>query len=107
VSEVFHKPVYQPYFLLSTNMHAKHIKKNISLGALVRAIGYFSSYDSFKREEANMYISLLLNKYPMEFILQQFETVPRTYQCTLLRKENYLNVRKIFLDSANNNAKKS
>jgi hypothetical protein len=107
MSEVFHKPAHEPYFLPFTSTHAGHIKKNIPFVALVRAIRYCSSYDAFKREEANICISLLLNKYPMNFILKQLERISRTFQCAVLRRNNYLNIRKITLDSTDNNAKKA
>ena len=55
LSEVFHKPAYEPYFLPFTSIHARHIKENIPFTALVRAIRYCSSYEAFKREEANIY----------------------------------------------------
>ena len=107
ISEVFHKPAHEPYFLPFTSIHAEHIKKNIPFAALVRAIRYYSSYDAFKREEANICISLLLNKYPMDFILKQLERVPWTFKCAVLRRNNYLNIRKIRLDSTDNNATKA
>ena len=59
VSEVFHKPSHEPYFLPFTSIHAQHIKKNIPYVALVRAIRYSSSYNTFKREEAHICMSLL------------------------------------------------
>jgi hypothetical protein len=107
MSEVFHKPAHEPYFLPFTSIHVKHIKKNILFVALVRAVRYCSSYDAFKREEANICMSLLLNKYPMDFILKQLERVPRTFQCAVPRRKNYLNIRKIFLDNTANDAKKA
>ena len=75
VTEVFHKPSHEPYFLPFTSIHNEHIKKNIPFGALVRAIRYSSSYSAFRREEAHICMSLLLNKYPMSFILRQMERV--------------------------------
>jgi hypothetical protein len=107
VSEVFHKPSHEPYFLPFTSVHAKHIKKNIPFVALVRAIRYSSSYGAFKHEEAHICMSLLLNKYPMNFILKQLERVPRTFQCAVPTKKNYLNIRKLFLDAPDNKVKKA
>lgn len=102
LSEVFHKPAHEPYFLPFTSVHAKHIKKNIPFQALVRAIRYCSTYDAFKHEEANICISLLLNKYPIRFILKQFERVSMTFRGAIPKKDNYLNIRRIFIDSATN-----
>ena len=73
VSNVFHKPSHEPYFLPFTSVHALHIKKNIPFEALVRAIRYCSSYNAFKREEAHICMALMLNKYPLDFILEQSE----------------------------------
>jgi hypothetical protein len=50
-------------------------------------------------------MSLLLNKYPIKFIRQQFERVPQTFQCAVPTGKNYSIIRKIFLDAANNNVK--
>jgi hypothetical protein len=54
VSEVFHKPSHEPYFLPFTSIHAHHIKKNIPFVDLVRPIRYSLSYSAFKREEAHI-----------------------------------------------------
>jgi hypothetical protein len=107
VSEVFHKPSHEPYFLPFTSIHADHIKKNIPFGALVRAIRYSSNFSAFKREEAHICMSLLLNKYPLNFILKQLERVFQTFQCTAPTRNNYSNIRKIFLDAVNKNTKKT
>ena len=103
MSEVFHKPSHEPYFLPYTSVHPAHIKKNIPFGALVRAIRYSSNYDAFKCEEAHICMSLLLNKYPVQFILKQFERVFQTFQCIIPTRKNYCNTRQIFLNTINNN----
>ena len=107
MSEVFHKPSYEPYFLPFTSIHALHIKKNIPFEALIRAIRYSSTYSAFKREEIHICMALLLNKYPMNFILKQFERVPQTFQCAVLTKENFLYTRKLFINAADNRVKKA
>ncbi len=107
VSEVHHKPSYEPYFLPFTSIHARHIKKNIPYVALIRAIRYSSSYNAFKREETHICMSLLLNKYPINFILKQFERVLQTFQCAEITRKNYSEIRKIFLNIADENAKKA
>ena len=56
-------------------------KQEYSFGALVRAIR-------------------------MDFILQQLERVPQTFQCAVPKRQNDLNIRQIFLDSADNVMKK-
>jgi hypothetical protein len=107
VSKVFHKPSYEPYFLPFTSIHAQHIKKNIPYVAFVRAIRYSSEYNAFKNEETHICMSLLLNKYPINFILKQFERALLTYQCAVPIRKNYSEIRKIFLNAADNNAKKA
>jgi hypothetical protein len=104
---VFHKPSHEPYFLPFTSIHAHHIKKNIPFVALVRAIRYSSSYSEFKHEEAHICMPLLLNKYPMNFILKQFERVPQTFQCAVPNRKNYSSIRRICLDTADNITKKA
>jgi len=107
VSEVFHKPSHEPYFLPCTSIHPQHIKRNIPFGALVRAIRYCSSYSAFKREEAHICIALLLNRYPLVFILKQLERVPQTFQCATPTRKNYSDIRKIFLGITDNTVKKA
>jgi hypothetical protein len=96
VSEVFHKPSHEPHFLPFNSTHVGHIKKNIPYGALVYAIRYSSSYEAFKCEEAHIYMSLLLNRYPMNFIRNHLERVLRTFQCEAVAGKNYSSIRKIF-----------
>jgi hypothetical protein len=105
VSKVYHKPSYEPYFLPFTSIHAQHIKKNIPYVALVRAIRYSSSYDAFKREETHICMSLLLNKYAVNFILKQFERVLRTFQCAVPTRKNYSEIRRIFLNAVDHSTK--
>jgi hypothetical protein len=90
-----------------SSVHVQHIKKNIPFVAYVRAIRYSSSYSTFKREEAHICMSLLLNQYPINFILKQFERVAQTFQCTVPNSKNYSNIRKIFLEAVDNNTKKA
>ncbi len=44
MSEIFHKPAHEPYFLPFTSIHAEHIKNSIPFVAPVRAIRYCSTY---------------------------------------------------------------
>lgn len=107
VSDVFHKPSHEPYFLPFSSTHAEHIKKNIPFVAITRAIRYCSSYEAFKHEEIHICMALLLNKYPMEFILKQFERVFQTFQCEIPTKGNFSDIRKIFLDATHEKTKKA
>ncbi|CAF1109758.1 unnamed protein product [Adineta ricciae] len=97
VSDVFHNPSHEPYFLPFSSIHAEHIKKNIPFVAIMRAMRYCSSYEAFKHEEIHICVELLLNKYPMDFILKQIERVFQTFQCEIPTKGNFSNIRKIFL----------
>lgn len=107
VSEVFHKPSHEPYYLPFSSIHAHHIMKNIPFGALVRAIRYSSEYDSFRHEEARITLSLLLNGYPLRFILNQFKRVFLTFECTTPTQHNYSQTRKVVLASTETHAKKA
>ena len=106
VSEVYHKPSHEPYFLPFTSVHNEHIKQNIPFGALVRSIRYSSSLNACKRDEAHIYMSLLLNKYPLSFILKQVERASGTLQCAILSRKNYSEMRKIFLAAVDNGERK-
>ena len=107
ISDVFHKPSHEPYFLPFSSTHVKHIKKNIPFQALIRAIRYCSSYDTFKHEESHVCMSLLLNRYPINFILKQFERVPLTFRYARITKYNYANVRNAFLATVDSNFNKA
>jgi hypothetical protein len=52
-------------------------------------------------------MSLLLNKYPVHFILKQFERVLQAFQCAVPTRKNYSEIRKIFLDAADNSTNKA
>ena len=104
VSEVFHKPSHEPYYLPFSSTHAKHITKNIPFGALVRAIRYSSEYDSYRQEEARITMSLLLNGYQLSFILGQFKRVFLTFGVSAPTQRNFSRTRKAFLASAETNA---
>jgi hypothetical protein len=48
------------------------MKKNIPFAMLLRAIRYCSTFKSYLDERSKLQMALLLNKYPVEFIDQQF-----------------------------------
>jgi hypothetical protein len=107
LSEVYHKPSHEPYFLPFTSIHVQHIKKNIPYVAFVRAIRYSSTFKAFKQEEAHINMSLLLNKYPNNFIQRQFKRVLQTFKCAVPTRKNYSKIRKVFLEAIGNNEKKA
>lgn len=102
ISKVYHKPSHELYFLPFSSIHAQHIKRNIPFGALVRAMRYSSSYDDYKLEEAHICMSLLLNRYPLNFILKQFERVSQVFHCAVPTQENFLRIRRTFLNNTRN-----
>lgn len=95
VSNVFHKPSHEPFYLPFTSTHIKHIENNIPFEALIRAIRYCSNYRMFRREEVHICMSLLLNNYPINFILEQFERVPRKFQCPSLTQKKIFKYKEI------------
>jgi hypothetical protein len=102
-TEVHHKASHEPYFLPFISTHALHIKKNIPFVAFTRAIRYCSDFNGFQHEKAHIYMSLLLNKYPVGFINKQFERVFSTFQFTSPTHRDYLEMRKISLNDTKNN----
>ena len=52
-------------------------------------------------------MSLLLNRYPLKFILKQFGRVLRTFQCEIPTRENYSECKEDLLDAPDNHVKKA
>lgn len=71
-TKVYHKPSYEPYYLPFNSVHPLHMKKNIPYAMLYRAIKYCSTFQTFINERETIRTALLLNKYPSNFIEQQF-----------------------------------
>lgn len=71
-TSVYHKPSYEPYYLPFNSTHPLHMKKNIPFAMLLRAIRYCSSFQAYLDERAHLRMGLLLNKYPGQFIDEQF-----------------------------------
>ena len=53
-------------------MHPIHMKRNIPYEMLFRGIKYCSTFEAYIDEREQLRMSLLLNKYPGEFIDKQF-----------------------------------
>ena len=102
-TRVYQKPSYEPYFLPYTSAHAAHIKKNIPYGALVRAIRYSTTYTDFKQEETHICMALLLNAYPLRFILEQFQRVVESFGTEVPKQGNYSRVKSQFLEATKRN----
>ncbi|CAF4492329.1 unnamed protein product, partial [Didymodactylos carnosus] len=106
VTSVFHKPSHEPYYLPFSSIHAFHIKRNIPFGALIRAIGYSSTYMLYMKERAYNQMALFLNGYRDEFIEKQFNRAFEKFDIPSLTEANYdhsrTKVLKAFFESTNN-----
>ncbi|CAF4832716.1 unnamed protein product, partial [Rotaria sp. Silwood2] len=71
-TSIYHKPTTEPYILPYTSDHPHHIHRNIPYEALLRAARICSNVDDFNSERIRIDMSLLLNKYPPNFILKHF-----------------------------------
>ncbi|CAF1141685.1 unnamed protein product [Didymodactylos carnosus] len=67
------KTTAEPYILPYTSDHPRHIHRNIPYTALLRAARICSDVTDFNLECIRIDISLLLNRYPPQFITQQFD----------------------------------
>ncbi|CAF4979401.1 unnamed protein product [Rotaria sp. Silwood1] len=72
-TSVFQKPSYEPYYLPFNSIHPLHMKKNIIHTMLLRAIRYCSTFHTYVDEREKLRMALLLNKYPNQFIEEQFK----------------------------------
>ena len=94
VTQVYHKPSYEPYYLPFNSIHPMHMKKNIPFTMLLRAVRYCSLFYSFVRERESLRMALLLNKYPETLIQKQFELVFKKFNITEpLTSQNYSKIR--------------
>ena len=69
---IYHKPTTEPYILPYTSDHPVHIRRNIPFAALLRAVRICSHVEDFNHELIRTDMSLLLNKYPPDFLRKQF-----------------------------------
>jgi len=93
-TKVYHKPSHEPYFLPYNSIHPLHIKKNIPFAMLLRSIKYCSTFEAYLDERETIRMALLLNKYPNNFIDNQFNRIFTKYNInTHLTHENYTNER--------------
>ena len=87
-TKVYHKPSYEPYFLPFNSIHPIHMKKNISYEMLFRGIKYCSTFGTYVEEREKLRMSLLLNKYPGEFIDKQFHRLFKKFNIDQSPTEN-------------------
>jgi hypothetical protein len=75
LTSVYHKPSYEPYYLPFNSIHPLHMKQNIPFAMSLRAIRYCSTFQNYLDERGKLKFDLLVNKYPIKFIDQQFNRV--------------------------------
>ncbi|CAF3427154.1 unnamed protein product, partial [Rotaria sp. Silwood2] len=71
-TSIYHKLTTEPDILPYTSDHPHHIHRNIPYEALLRAARICSNVDDFNSERIRIDMSLLLNKYPPNFISKHF-----------------------------------
>ncbi|CAF4154274.1 unnamed protein product [Rotaria sp. Silwood2] len=106
ITQVYHKPSYEPYYLPFNSIHPMHMKKNIAFVLFLRAIRYCSSFHLFINEREAFRIGLLLNKYPNELIQKQFDLVLQKFRINdLISIQNYNQIRMRINSSKENREK--
>lgn len=94
ITNLYHKPSYEPYYLPFSSVHPMHMKKNIPFAMLVRAIRYCSTFQLFINERESLRMALLLNKYPNQLIETQFFRVFEKFKVkNNITVENYERIR--------------
>ena len=97
---VFHKPSYEPYYLPFNSIHQRHMKKNIPFAMLIRAFLYCSSFQTYIDERESLRMALLLNRYPSQFITEQFNRVLLKFNINgPVSLSNYETIRKQIIDT--------
>ncbi len=72
-TKIFRKLAAQPYILPFNSSHPPHVTKNIPFSALLRAVRICSHSIDLREEIEKIRITLLLNKYPSDFIDRHFK----------------------------------
>ena len=99
-TKVYHKPSHEPYFLPFNSMHPMHMKRNIPYEMLFRGIKYCSTFEAYLNEREQLRMSLLLNKYPGEFIEKQFDRLlKKLNRDQPLTEMNYIQCRQKIIHS--------
>lgn len=86
-TKIFRKLAAQPYILPFNSAHPPHVMKNIPFSALLRAVRISSHRDNLAEEIEKIRITLLLNKYPPNFIDRHFN---RFYEVLTGQKDSKL-----------------
>ncbi|CAF3808428.1 unnamed protein product [Rotaria sp. Silwood1] len=99
-TSVYQKSSYEPYYLPFNSIHLLHMKKNIPITMLLRAIRYCSTLQAYLEERSKLKMALLLNKYPNHFIDQQFNSVLRKFNTDeIFTINNYNSIRQKVLNT--------
>ncbi len=97
---IYQKPSYEPYYLPFHSIHPIHMKKNIPFAMLLRAIRYCSTFQGYLDEREKLRMSLLLNKYPNEFIDKQFNCLLAKFNINEpLTYHNYTTIRQTVINN--------
>ncbi|CAF1295961.1 unnamed protein product [Rotaria sordida] len=72
-SSVYHKPSAQPTVVSFLSDHPRHVFQNVIHTALTRAVRYSSSFEVFNNERRAIRLMFLYNRYPSNYINQQFQ----------------------------------
>ncbi|CAF1513649.1 unnamed protein product [Adineta ricciae] len=100
MTSVYHKPSYEPYYLPFHSVHPLHTKQNIPFTMLLRAIRYCSTFQDYANERGKLRMDLLLNKYPVKFIDQQFNRLLQKFNINEpLTNYNYKTLRERVLNT--------
>ncbi|CAF4189625.1 unnamed protein product [Rotaria sordida] len=99
VTTIYQKPSYEPSYLPFNSIHPLHMKKNIIFTMLLRTIRYCSTFQDYLNERERLRMALLLNKYPNNFIDEQFNNVLSKLNIQALTCFNYVNYRQEVIDS--------
>ena len=100
-TKVYHKPFYEPYFLPFNSIHSIHMKRNIPYEMLLRRIKYCSTSQTYLDEREQLRMSLLLNKYPGDFINKKFGRLLIKFNVKQpLEETNYHEIRNIIIHAS-------
>ncbi|CAF4098144.1 unnamed protein product, partial [Rotaria sordida] len=72
-SSLYHKPSAEPTVLSFLSDHPRHVFRNVIQTALTRAVRYSSTFEIFDNERRAIRLMFLYNRYPSNYINQEFE----------------------------------
>ncbi|CAF5048699.1 unnamed protein product, partial [Rotaria sp. Silwood1] len=73
VSSFYHKPSAEPTVVSFLSDHPRHVFRNVIQTVLTRAVRYLSTFEIFNHERRAIRLMFLYNRYPSNYINQQFE----------------------------------